>query len=146
MSGLIAKLWAFFYRDLLHEVSYRVNFLFQLTGSFFFVTTWFFISRFVAGAFQPPADLLAVQVDRRPANCNHLDASTRQFRHFAIILHSHRLVTLIRSQRRFRQLLRRGRPTVDEARDHNGSGKQVGTQHCILLWMFQSSIPPKSSF
>jgi ABC-2 type transport system permease protein len=60
MSGLIAKLWAFFYRDLLHEVSYRVNFLFQLTGSFFFVTTWFFISRFVAGAFQPPPDLPGV--------------------------------------------------------------------------------------
>jgi ABC-2 type transport system permease protein len=60
MSGLASKLWAFFCRDLQHEVSYRVNFLFQFAGSFFFVTTWFFISRSLAGAFQPPEELPGV--------------------------------------------------------------------------------------
>lgn len=56
----LSKLWAFFYRDLLHEISYRTHFLLQTVGSFFFVTMWFFISRFVAGAFRPPDDLPGV--------------------------------------------------------------------------------------
>lgn len=60
MSHLASKLWAFFCRDLQHEVSYRVNFLFQFSGSFFFVTTWFFISRSLAAAFQPPDELPGV--------------------------------------------------------------------------------------
>ncbi|TDI13908.1 MAG: ABC transporter permease, partial [Acidobacteria bacterium] len=60
MSHLASKLWAFFCRDLQHEVSYRVNFLFQFAGSFFFVTTWFFISRSLAAAFQPPDELPGV--------------------------------------------------------------------------------------
>ena len=60
MSRLVAKLWAFFYRDFLNEVSYRTSFLLQLGGSFFFVTTWFFVSRFVARAFEPPGDLPGV--------------------------------------------------------------------------------------
>ncbi len=60
MSHLASKMWAFFRRDLQHETSYRVNFLFQFAGSFFFVTTWFFISRSLAAAFQPPDDLPGV--------------------------------------------------------------------------------------
>lgn len=60
MRRLAAKVWAFFYRDFLNEVSYRTSFILQIGGSFFFVTTWFFISRFVARAFEPPADLPGV--------------------------------------------------------------------------------------
>jgi hypothetical protein len=35
---------------------------------------------------EPPADLLAVEVDRRPADCNHVDVVVRQFRHTVINL------------------------------------------------------------
>ncbi|MGD8376348.1 MAG: ABC transporter permease [Acidobacteriota bacterium] len=55
-----SKLWAFFYRDFLNELSYRTAFLLQITGSFLFVTTWFFVSRFVARAFEAPPDLPGV--------------------------------------------------------------------------------------
>lgn len=55
-----SKLWAFFYRDFLNELSYRTAFLLQITGSFLFVTTWFFVSRFVAQAFEAPPDLPGV--------------------------------------------------------------------------------------
>ncbi len=60
MSLLVSKLWAFFYRDLLNEVSYRANFLFQIAGSFFFVTTWFFISQSLSESFEAPPDLPGV--------------------------------------------------------------------------------------
>ena len=60
MKGVISKLWGFLCRDFLNELSYRTSFLLQITGSCLFVTTWFFISRFVARAFEAPADLPGV--------------------------------------------------------------------------------------
>jgi ABC-2 type transport system permease protein len=60
MSLLLSKLWAFFYRDFLNELSYRLAFLLQIGGSFLFVTTWFFVARFVAKGFTPPEDLPGV--------------------------------------------------------------------------------------
>ena len=60
MSRLLSKMWAFFYRDFLNEVSYRLSFLLQVGGSFLFVTTWFFVARFVARAFDAPEDLPGV--------------------------------------------------------------------------------------
>jgi ABC-2 type transport system permease protein len=60
VRSLAAKVWAFFHRDFLNEVSYRTAFVMQLAGIFFFVTTWFFVSRFVARAYQSPPDLPGV--------------------------------------------------------------------------------------
>lgn len=60
MRRLATKLWAFFYRDFLDEISYRTSFLLQFGGSFLFVTTWFFIARWVARAFEPPPELPGV--------------------------------------------------------------------------------------
>ena len=60
MNRLLSKLWAFFYRDFLDEVSYRTSFLLQFGGSFLFVTTWFFIARWVAKSFEAPPGLPGV--------------------------------------------------------------------------------------
>ena len=60
MTRLLTKIWAFFYRDFLDEVSYRTSFLLQVAGALGYVGTWFFISRWVAKVFESPPELPGV--------------------------------------------------------------------------------------
>lgn len=47
MKGMLTKMWAFFYRDVLTDVSYRFAFILQIGGMLFAVSVFYFGSRMI---------------------------------------------------------------------------------------------------